>query len=63
MVANESNVSEQAINELFARMETEYPEIVSAMRVLNVSYGQYIAMLEAATQPTTVTSNSAPLAL
>lgn len=55
--------SEQEIRQLFSRMEQEYPELVQAMQVLNVSYNQYLAMLEAATQPTTVTGNSATLAL
>lgn len=55
--------SEQEIQEFFARMEQEYPDLVEAMRVLNVSYSQYLAMLEAATQSTTLSSSSAKLTL
>ena len=55
--------SEQEIQEFFARLEREYPDLIEAMKVLNVSYQQYLAVLEAMTQARTVSSNSAKLML
>ena len=55
--------NEQELREFFARLEKEYPNLIEAMKVLNVSYQQYLALLEAATQPGTVSGNSARLML
>jgi len=37
--------NEAEVREYFARLEKEYPQLIEAMRVLNISYQQYLAAL------------------
>ena len=52
--------NEEELRAYFARLERDYPELVEAMRVMNISYQQYLAALQALHQQSSISTSSAP---
>jgi len=57
-VANEAEV-----REYFARLEKDYPQLIEAMKVMNISYQQYLAALLALNRQASFSTSSARLTL
>ncbi len=55
--------NEAEVRLFFEELERAHPELIAAMRVMNISYYQYLIALQAADQGTTLSSASAPLTL
>ncbi len=55
--------NEQEVHAFFARLEREYPQLIEAMRVMNISYQQYLAALRALDQRTSFSTGSSQLML
>jgi len=47
----------------FAWLEREYPQLIEAMKVLNMSYSQYFAALQALNQRSSISTSSTRLNL
>ncbi len=51
--------NEAEVREYFARLEREYPQVIEAMKVMNISYQQYLeAVLALSRQPSLSTSSA-----
>ncbi len=55
--------SEEEVRAYFSRLEREYPQLVEALKVMNISYQQYLAALHAMSQRSSFSSNTTRLAL
>ena len=55
--------NEEEVRAYFARLEREYPQLIEAMRVLNMSYRQYLTALQALNQRSSFSTASTRLAL
>ncbi len=55
--------NEEQVRAYFARLEREYPQLIEAMRVLNISYRQYLAAVQALNQRSSVSTSSTRLNL
>ena len=52
---------EQSVQELFESIEKEFPGVAEGMRVLNMSYTEYLAILQSSQPPTSFVSNGTAL--
>lgn len=50
----------ESVREYFRQLEEQCPEVIEALRVLNVSYAQYLAALLAMNQQSSFTTSSTP---
>jgi hypothetical protein len=48
---------EQRVKELFCTIEQEFPGVTEGMRVLNMSYKDYLAILQSSQPVTSFTTN------
>lgn len=55
--------NEEELKAYFARLEREYPQLIEAMKVMNISYRQYIAALQLLQQQPTFSTSSTKLTL
>jgi predicted patatin/cPLA2 family phospholipase len=55
--------SEQEVRAYFEQLEREYPQLIEAMRVMNISYQQYLAALRALQQQSSFSTSSTQLTL
>lgn len=55
--------NEEEVRAFFARLEREYPQLIEAMKVMNISYQQYLAALQALNQRTSYSTATARLTL
>ncbi len=55
--------NEKQVRAYFARLERDYPQLIEAMRVMNISYPQYLAALRAINQHCSVSTSSTQLTL
>ncbi len=55
--------NEAEVREYFARLERDYPELIEAMNVMNISYRQYLEALLALSAQTSLSTGSALLML
>jgi len=55
--------NEAEVRAYFERLERDYPQLIEAMRVLNISYKQYLAALQALNQRSSVSTSTARLNL
>jgi hypothetical protein len=53
----ESNQFEQSVRQLFDSIEKEYPGVAEGMRALNMSYTDYLTILQNAQVPTSFSAN------
>ena len=53
--------NEEELRAYFARLEAEYPQLTEAMKVMNMSYRQYLLALQAMSQPSSISTSSARL--
>ena len=51
------------VEEFFARLEQAYPDVAHALKVMNMSQDQYLGILRAMRQPTSVSTSSAQIQL
>lgn len=54
---------EDQVRAYFGRLEREYPQLIEAMKVMNISYQQYLAALHALNQRASFSSSSTRLTL
>ncbi len=54
---------EQAVRDYFARLERYSPELIEAMKTLNISYQQYLTAMRAMNQHSSLSTDSAQLTL
>lgn len=50
--------NEQEVRDYFARLERAYPQIIEAMKVLNIPYQQYLAAIQALQQRSSFSTSS-----
>ncbi len=55
--------NEAELRAYFERLERGYPQLIEAMRVLNISYQKYLAGLQALNQRSSFSTSSARLNL
>ncbi|MHB8656275.1 MAG: hypothetical protein ACYDA9_20655 [Terriglobia bacterium] len=55
--------NEPEVREYFARLEKEYPQLIEAMKVMNISYQQYLAALSALNGQQSFSTSSTRLTL
>jgi hypothetical protein len=55
--------NEAQVVEYFARLEKDYPQLIEAMRVMNISYQQYLEALSGISRRISLTTSSARLTL
>lgn len=55
--------NEEEVRAYFGRLEREYPQLIEAMKVMNISYRQYLAALQALNQRASFSSSSTRLTL
>lgn len=55
--------NEREVREYFARLEKEYPQLIEAMKVMNISYHQYLAALTALNRQQSFSTSSTRLTL
>jgi hypothetical protein len=55
--------NEVEVRDYFAGLEREYPELIEAMKVMNISYPQYLAAMRSMAQQSSVSTSSARLTL
>jgi hypothetical protein len=48
---------EQSVHQLFDSIENRFPGVTEGMRVLNMSYTEYLAILQSSQSPTSFASN------
>jgi len=53
--------NEAELRAYFERLERDYPQLIEAMRVLNISYQQYLASLQALNQRASFSTSSTRL--
>lgn len=51
---------EESVRLYFERLESEYPEMIQALRVMNISYQEYLAAILAMNQQSSFSTTSAP---
>jgi hypothetical protein len=51
---------EESIRLYFERLESEYPEMIRTLRVMNISYQEYLAAILAMNQQSSHSTASAP---
>ena len=54
---------EQELKAYFAALEREYPQLIEAMRVMNISYQQYLTALRLLQQQPSFSTSSTKLTL
>ena len=54
--------NEAEVRAYFTRLEREYPQLIEAMKVMNISYQQYLAALHAMSQRSSFSSSTTRLA-
>jgi hypothetical protein len=54
---------EKQVRDYFARLEQDYPQLIETMKVMNVSYQQYLAAMQAMNQRCYISTSSAQLTL
>jgi deoxyadenosine/deoxycytidine kinase len=54
---------EKQVRDYFARLEQDYPQLIETMKVMNVSYQQYLAAMQAMNQRCSISTSSAQLTL
>ena len=54
---------ERQLSAYFTKLAEEFPEIVEALRVMNISYRDYLAALQALNRQSSVTTSSTKLRL
>jgi len=55
--------NEEQVRAYFARLEREYPELIEAMKVMNISYQQYLTAIKAMNQQSSISTSSTRLTL
>jgi hypothetical protein len=55
--------NEEQVRVYFARLERDHPQLVEAMKVMNISYQQYLAAMRAMNQQSSISTSSAQLTL
>jgi hypothetical protein len=55
--------NEEQARAYFARLEREYPQLIEAMKVMNISYQQYLAAMRAMNQQSSISTSSTRLTL
>lgn len=55
--------NEDQVRAYFARLEREYPQLIEAMKVMNISYQQYLAAMRAMNQQSSISTSSTRLTL
>ncbi len=55
--------NEEQVRDYFARLERDYPQLIEAMKVMNISYPQYLAAMRAMSQQSSISTSSAQLTL
>lgn len=55
--------NEEQLRAYFARLEKEYPQLIEAMKVMNISYQQYLTALQALNQRSSFSTGSTRLTL
>lgn len=50
--------NEEELRTYFARLEAEYPQLADALKVLNISYRQYLLALQSMSRPTSTSTSS-----
>lgn len=59
MAASDIKKIQESLDEAFARFKDENPEVAEAMRVLNISYAEYLRFLSGLrTEPQSVSGNT-----
>ena len=53
----DSKQLEHNVTELFKKIETDFPGVAEGMRVLNMSYTQYLTILQNSQPPTSFAAN------
>lgn len=51
------------VEQYFARLERQYPELVNAIKVIGIPYQQYLMTMRFLNQQPSVSSTSVPLSL
>jgi hypothetical protein len=54
---------EEQVRAYFARVERDYPQLIEAMKVMNISYQEYLAAMRAMSQRSSISTSSAKLTL
>jgi len=55
--------NEEQVRAYFADLERDYPQLIEAMRVMNISYQQYLVAMRAMSQQSSISTSSAQLTL
>jgi hypothetical protein len=50
--------NDQEVREFFAKLEALYPEVIQAMKTLNLCYSEYLAILQASRQTPSLSTSS-----
>lgn len=53
--------NEEEVRAYFAGLEAEYPQLTEALKVMNMSYRQYLLALQAMSQPSSISTSSTRL--
>jgi hypothetical protein len=53
----------EQVRAYFARLEREYPQLIEAMKVMNISYQHYLAAMRAMNQQSSISTSSTRLTL
>jgi hypothetical protein len=54
---------EESVHKLFDSIEKEFPGVAEGMRALNMSYTEYLAILQSSQTPTSFASNGTVMAI
>ena len=55
--------NEDQVRAYFERLQREYPQVFEAMKIMNISYRQYLAALQTLNQRSSVSTNFTRLSL
>jgi hypothetical protein len=55
--------NEDELRAYFQRLQEAYPQVYEAMQVMNISYRQYLAVLQSLNQRSSISTNSTRLSL
>ena len=55
--------NEEELRAYFERLQEDYPQVYEAMRVMNISYRQYLAVLQSLNQRSSISTNFTRLSL
>lgn len=55
--------NEDELRAYFERLQQDYPQVYEAMRVMNISYRQYLTALQSLNQRSSISTNSTRLSL